>query len=212
MTDIDNLLHMLGVDKLSSEKQEKVKELLKKIISKHRAGNDEGAYSILNSMLTTLNCDTLPESVITEVKDNLWSLISKEAGYSVKDFLWKTGGAFNNPNISDIKETTAAGDIVGKDSNRFTDAYKRVLAKDGLFRQKPRQRDLDDEEDEVIDKLKKLKKLFQGRNAKDISIDDIKKVLTQESREQQLSALQYLKEAQTMLNDQNTGGANEKQI
>ena len=199
--DTQDLFSMLGLDKLEKSKQEKVKELLKKIIDKWRAGENSEAYVVLNGMLAQLKLDTLDEEARAEIKDKFMQMISREAGYSVKDFLWDTGGTFNNANISDIKEMTITGaDIVGKDSNLQGDLYSRVKNKDNLYRQKPKKRDFDEDEEDVIDKLKKLKQLFLNRNAKDITIDDIKKILTTESEEQIFSAKQYLNEAIKMAN------------
>ena len=207
MTEIDNLLSMLGVDKLSDEKQDRVKELLKKIIDKWRAGENSEAYVVLNGMFAQLKLDTLDEEARTEIKDKFMQMISREAGFSVKDFIWNTGQGFNNPlksnlkeNFKDsgwlnIKETTSSSDAVGPDSNLQGDIYSRVKGNDGLSRRKPKKRDYDEDEEEVILKLNALRKLFQNRNQKDISIDDIKKVLTSESEEQIFSAKQYINEA-----------------
>jgi len=217
MTEIDNLLSMLGVDKLSDEKQEKVKELLKKIIDKWRAGENSEAYVVLNGMMAQLKLNTLDEEARTEIKDKFMQMISREAGYSVKDFLWNTGGGFNNPLKSNLKEnfkgsgflnlkeTTGTGDIVGKDSNLQGDIYKRVKSTDGLHRQKPKKRDYDFEEEEIIDKLEALKKLFLNRNVKSITLDDIKKILQNESEEQIFSAKQHLTEAIKMANTVSEG-------
>jgi hypothetical protein len=209
--DIKDLFSMLGFDKLEKDKQEKVKSLLNKIISKWRAGENSEAYCVMNGMLAQLKLDTLDEQARAEIKDKFAELLSRESGYSKSDFLFEFGRAFFNP-YDIIPETTAASDIVGKDSNRFTDAYKRVLKKDGLFRQEPKQRKLDRDENNILKKLNALRKLFQSRNVKDIKDSDIAKILTSESQEQQIAAMQHLQEVRAALNNLNDSGANEKQI
>ena len=197
--DLKDLFSMLGFDKLEKDKQDKVKELLKKIIDKWRAGENSEAYVVMNGMMAQLKLNTLDEAASNEIKDKFMQMLSREAGYSVKEFIWNTQGAFYNP--SNFNETTGTGsDISGPDSNVQGELYKRVKSTDGLHRQKPKRRDYDFEEDEVIDKLEKLKKLFLNRGQKNISLDDIKKILTEEDEEQILSAKQYLNEAAKMAN------------
>jgi hypothetical protein len=206
--DLSNLLDVIGYQKLSSEKQLKIKELIKKVIKKYREGNSEGAYVNLGACLTALNCGVLDESAQKEIKENLWDLIQRESGYSVKDFNFEFVGGFCNA----LKESVTTGsDISGPDSNRVGDAYNRVKGKDGIYRNTPKKRDYDPDENEIIKKLNAIRKMFKDRKG-DLTIDDIKKVLTQESKEQQLSALQILQEAEVMLKNQNDAGASEKQI
>jgi hypothetical protein len=205
-SDIEKLLSVWNIP---DDKKDEVKEILKKIIKKYRQGNNEGADVNLGAVLKMLNCENLDEAVQINLKELLWNIVQKESAYSKADFDFNFGQGFNNP----LKESISTGsDISGPDSNRFTSINKRFKDKDGIYRSRPELKPQDDEEDEIADKLKKLKKLFQGRNAKEITIDDIRKILTSESQEQQFSALQYLKEAQTAIDNTNDCGANEQQV
>lgn len=181
--DLENLLKMIGYEKADDETKAKVKELLKKIIARKEAGENEGALVVLNSMLKALQIDELDESAKQEIKENFISLVAKEAGFhTVKDFNFSFGGGFNNSFKGAVSETTATGDsIQGMDSNRIGSIYSRKKDAQGIFRQSPMPKKQDADEKKIEKQLQKIKDLFQSRNIKDVSISDIEKILQNES-------------------------------
>lgn len=196
MTKLNLLLELVGYKKLSKSNQIQIDKLIEQAIQKYKSGTDD-AYTMIDRIYSKFRLD-LNEYSETEIKNNLLMILKSEAGYCLKeDYIWNVGGQ-----LAPLKETTITGaDIVGKDSNLQGDIYKRVKSTDNLYRQEPKKRKYDEDEDEVIDKLKALLKLFNDRSKSKITMTSLKKILSNESMEQRFNIKSRLKAASALIED-----------
>ena len=188
----ENLISLLNI-----ENRNEVIENLNETIQNYKEGTDKAA-TMLDYLFEQLQLDNLDEEARTEIKNELLLSIKSAAGYHLtENYLWDTG-----TRLAPLRETTVTGaDIVGKDSNLQGDLYHRRKDKDGLHRQEPKKRNYDEDEKEIEKKLAQLKKLFNDRNKKKITLTDIKKILQSESIEFRSSVKQKMRAASALIED-----------
>lgn len=177
---------------LNIENRKEVNENLNETIENYKNGT-ENAGEMFEFLFEHLGFNNIGKQEKTEIKNDFLMAIKEAAGYCLKEnYNFSFGGGFNNS----LKESISTGsDIVGKDSNRIGDIYTRKKDDFGIYHQEPKAKKQDKDELDIQKKLELLKKLFLNRNTKEISIADIRKVLTSESEEQLISAKQFLEQA-----------------
>jgi len=197
MTRVEKIIWLLG-NKLSEQEQNDISDMVQETIQSFKQ-SDKDAGLKLDYLWSRLKLDKLEAGVQVELQNELLHAIKGQAGYhQAADYLWDTG-----TRLAPLKETTVTGaDIVGKDSNLQGDLYHRRKHKDGLHRQEPKKRKYDEDEDDIEKKLEQLKKLFNDRNKKKITLTDIKKILQSESIEFRSIIRERLKAASALIEDE----------
>ena len=193
MSEAERMISLLNIDN-----KKEVMENLKETIKAYK--NDmPDADKKLDYLFDQLQFDRLDEDSKNEIYNSFLSAIKSDAGYQLKEnYLWNTG-----TRLAPLRETIVTGsDIVGKDSNLQGDLYKRTKGADNLHRQEPKKRKYDEDEMDIEDKLKLLKKLFNDRNKKKITLTDIKKILQSESIEFRSIIRERLKAASALIEDE----------
>lgn len=190
MNDFEKLLELLGIKKLSPEKQKLARSILKKIIANYQSEKSEG--TLMEKFFQVMSIDHLDEEAQGEIRAHTWKCIKSKAGYhSVDEYDFSFGGGFSNSLKKtlkesmfkpDLRETTATGsEISGPDSPKIGDLYTRKKDAQGIFRQSPMPKKQDKVAKKNAKQLQKIKDLFQSRNIKDVSIADIEKILSESS-------------------------------
>ncbi len=187
MTKTEKMISLLNL-----ENRNEINEMINETIQSYKDDKTD-ADKKLDYLFEKLQLDTLDIRAQAELKNEMLLRIKADAGYHQKsDYNFSFGQGFNS---GGLKESIIGGDFAGPDSNRVGSLYVKKKDDFGIYHQEPKPKKQDQDELDIQKKLNALKKLFQNRNSKDISIADIRKVLTSESEEQIFSAKQFLKEA-----------------
>ena len=201
--DLQNMTKMEQMVSLLNLKNKKeINEMINETIQSYREGN-KNADKQLEYLFEQMGFKNLDQKMTDEIKNDLLMRIKSDAGYFLKeDYNFNFGGGFNS---GGLKESITGDNIKGPDSPRIGDIYTRKKDNFGIYHQEPKAKKQDKDELDIQKKLELLKKLFQNRNKKRITLDMIRNILTTESQEQLIAAKQFLQEA-----DSKTKSVNEK--
>lgn len=173
-TDFEKLLELMGIDKLSPEKQRLARSILKKMIADYHHEKSEG--SLMKDFFEVMCLGKLDEATQAELREHTWNCIKSKACINVKDY------NFNFGCNGIIKEALTTGaDFAGPDSPKIGDLYTRKKDAYGIFHQEPMPKKQSDSEKKIENQLQKIKYLFNSRNSSKSILGDIKKILQNES-------------------------------